>query len=287
METVFENHLKEMSTDPLMPEPCRIKNVIRESSDVFTFEIEPPESFGEFDFLPGQFNMLYAFGTGEVPVSISGDPENHGNLVHTIRAVGTVTNALCKLERGDMLGVRGTFGSDWQIEKQTGKDIILVAGGIGLAPLRPVIYHILNHRTLYGRVFLFYGARTPDDLIFREELEKWRARFDLEIEITVDTSAKNWRGNVGFVTNLIQIEQFDAAKTTAMLCGPEIMMRFAASELKKRGSKTDQIFVSMERNMKCAVGFCGRCQFGAEFVCKDGPVFRLDRIERVFGRPEI
>ena len=231
--------------------------------------------------------MLYVFGTGEVPVSISGDPENHGNLVHTIRAVGTVTNALCKLESGDMLGVRGMFGSDWQIEKQCGKDIVLVAGGIGLAPLRPVIYHILNHRTLYGRVFLFYGARTPDDLIFREELEKWRARFDLEIEITVDSSGKDWRGNVGFVTNLIQNEQFDAANTTAMLCGPEIMMRFAASELKKRGLKTDQIFVSMERNMKCAVGFCGRCQFGAEFVCKDGPVFRLDRIERIFGKPEI
>ena len=172
--------------------------------------------------------MLYVFGTGEVPVSISGDPEKSENLVHTVRAVGTVTNAMCKLESGDFLGVRGAFGSDWQIEKQCGKDIVLVAGGIGLAPLRPVIYHILNHRTVYGRVFLFYGARTPADLIFREELEKWRARFDLEIEITVDSSDKNWRGNVGFVTNLIQIEQFDAAKTTAMLCGPEIMMRFAA-----------------------------------------------------------
>ena len=270
-----------------MPVPCRIKKVIRESSDVFTFEIEPPKSFEKFEFLPGQFNMLYVFGTGEVPVSISGNPENRRNLIHTVRAVGTVTNALCKLESGDMLGVRGAFGSDWQIEKQCGKDIILVAGGIGLAPLRPVIYHILNHRTLYGRVFLFYGTRTPDDLIFREELEKWRARFDLEIEITVDSSDKNWRGNVGFVTNLIQNEQFDAANTTAMLCGPEIMMRFAASELKKRGLKTDQIFVSMERNMKCAVGFCGRCQFGAEFVCKDGAVFRLDRIERIFGKPEI
>ena len=137
MEKAFENRIKQESADPLMPAPCRIKKVICESSDVFTFEIEPPKSFGNLEFLPGQFNMLYVFGTGEVPVSISGDPEKSENLVHTVRAVGTVTNAMCKLESGDMLGVRGAFGSDWQIEKQSGKDIVLVAGGIGLAPLRP------------------------------------------------------------------------------------------------------------------------------------------------------
>lgn len=287
METVFEDQIKKSSAQPLLPVPCRIKNVKRESADVFTFEIEPPNALEKFDFLPGQFNMLYVFGTGEVPISISGDPAKIEILIHTVRAVGTVTKAMCKLKSGDMLGVRGVFGSDWQIEENAGKDIILVAGGIGLAPLRPVIYHILNHRELYGRVFLFLGARTPKDLIFREELENWRSRFDLEIEVTVDSSDAGWKGNVGFVTNLIQFEQFDAANSVAMLCGPEVMMRFAVAELKKRGIESDQIYVSMERNMKCAVGFCGRCQFGADFVCKDGAVFRFDKIEKLFGKTEI
>ncbi len=287
MEKVLEDQMKNLSADPLTPVPCRIKKVIRETEDVFTFEIEPPMEFGKFDFLPGQFTMLYIFGTGEVPISISGDPAKRESLTHTVRAVGTVTKAMCKLKTGDMLGVRGAFGSNWQIAENVGKDIILVAGGIGLAPLRPVIYHILNHRELYGRVFIFLGARTPRDLIFREELEKWRGRFDLEVEITVDSGVEDWRGNVGFVTNLIQNEQFDETKSVAMICGPEIMMRFAAAELRKRNIKSEQIYVSMERNMKCAIGFCGRCQLQEEFVCKDGAVFRLDVIERIFRRLEI
>jgi NAD(P)H-flavin reductase len=287
MENITENQVNYLSTEPLIPVPWRIKKVIRETSDVFTFEFDQSESFSKFEFLPGQFNMIYVFGTGEVPVSISGDPANSKILIHSVRAVGTVTKAMCKLYKNDTLFVRGPFGNDWQIAQHTGKDIILVAGGIGLAPLRPVIYHILNNRKLYGRVFLFFGARTPRDLIFRTELEKWRGRFDLEIEITVDSFETGWKGNVGFVTNLIQNQQIDAAKSVALLCGPEIMMRFAVAELKKRGFKSDQILVSMERNMKCAVGFCGRCQFGVEFICKNGPVFRFNQIESIFGKPEI
>jgi NAD(P)H-flavin reductase len=287
METLFEDRTKKLPVDPLIPVPCRITRVIRETKDVFSFQIESPEEPGRSVFLPGQFNMLYVFGTGEVPISISGDPAHSGSLTHTVRAVGTVTGAMDKIKAGDMLGVRGPFGSSWPIAEKTGKDIILVAGGIGLAPLRPVIYHILSHRELFGRVFIFFGTRTPEDLIFREELEKWRGRFDLEVEITVDSAVEGWRGNVGFVTNLIPLEQFDEANSVAMLCGPEIMMRFAAAELKKRGLTSNRIFVSMERNMKCAVGLCGRCQFGKEFVCRDGAVFRLDVIEREFGEPEI
>lgn len=287
MENIIENGMEKLRHEPLKPIPCRIKNVIYESSDVFTLEIEPPKDFGKFDFLPGQFNMLYVFGTGEIPISISGDTEKSENLIHTVRAVGNVSKAMSKLQKGDMLGIRGAFGSDWQIGENTDKDIILVAGGIGLAPLRPVIYHILNNRELYGRIFIFVGARTPEDLIFANELQNWRGRFDLEVEITVDLAEKNWHGNVGFVTNLIQFEPFDSANSIAMLCGPEIMMRFAVTELKKRKIESNQIYLSMERNMKCAVGFCGRCQYGAEFICKDGPVFRLDKIEKIFGKVEI
>lgn len=286
METVFERQAQ-TAIDPLLPVPCRIKKATRESADVFTLGIEPPAASEKFSFRPGQFNMLYVFGVGEVPVSVSGDPAKSETLVHTVRSVGAVTNEMRKLKSGDMIGVRGPFGSDWQIARHGGKDIILIAGGIGLAPLRPVVYHLLRQRNSYGRAFLFYGTRTPADLLFRKELRKWRSSFEMEVEITVDAPTGDWRGNVGFVTNLIQSERLDAARTTALVCGPEIMMRFAVKELQKRGIGSKQIFISMERNMKCAAGFCGRCQFGPAFVCKDGPVFRLDRIERLFGQPEI
>jgi NAD(P)H-flavin reductase len=171
-----------------------------------------------------------------------------------------------------MLGVRGPFGSHWPVEQAQGNDIVMVAGGIGIAPLRPVLYSLLANRTHYGNIVLLYGSRTPRDLLYRKELERWRGRLDLEVEVTVDSAMGGWFGNVGVVTKLIPRVQFDPWATTAMICGPEIMMRFTILELQKRGVGPESIFISMERNMRCAVGFCGHCQFGPTFICKDGPL---------------
>jgi len=274
------------TAEPMLPVPHRLERVRRETHDTFTLELKPAQGAVK-PFAPGQFNMLYVFGTGESAISISGDPADTDTLVHTVRAVGTVTKALQQLRRGDVIGVRGPFGSAWAIAKAEGSDMVIVTGGIGLAPLRPVIYHVLAHREKYGRIALLYGARTPRDLLFQRELEQWRSRFDLEVEVTLDTATDDWRGNVGVVTRLIPAAPFDALNAVALICGPEVMMRFAVLELHKRGVRDENIYLSMERNMKCAIGFCGHCQFGPTFICKDGPVFRYDRIREWLGKREI
>jgi len=274
-----------MRDTPILPHLYRLQRMKKETHDTFTLELEPVD--GKPSFIPGQFNMLYVFGVGEVPISISGNPANSGILVHTIRAVGTVTKAMHRLRRGDMLGVRGPFGSHWPIDEAAGNDVMIVAGGIGLAPLRPVLYHLLLHRHDYGNIVLLYGARTPQDLLYKHELERWRGRFDLEVEVTVDSATGGWRGNVGVVIALIPRAKFDPLHTTAMICGPEMMMRFTVAELRKCGVAEENIYISMERNMKCGVGFCGHCQFGPTFICKDGPVFRYDRIKEFFGKREV
>lgn len=272
--------------DPMLPRPWRVVRVRRETSDTKTLELEPPEPLN-FTFQPGQFNMLYAFGVGEVPISISGDPQEPHRLVHTVRAVGAVTQALCSLKKGDVVGVRGPFGSAWPVEEAEGADVVIVTGGIGLAPLRPALYHVLANRGKYGNVVLLYGARTPQDLLYAKELERWRGRFDLQVEVTVDNAGKGWYGHVGVVTKLIPRAEFAPDETVALICGPEIMMRFTIKALEERGVLRENIYISMERNMKCAIGLCGHCQFGPEFVCKDGPVFCFRDIERFFGVREI
>jgi len=230
--------------------------------------------------------MIYVYGVGEVPISICGDPASP-TLVHTTRAVGNVTKAMAKLRRGDLVGIRGPFGTSWPVEQARTRDVVVVAGGIGLPPLRPALYHILAHREAYGKLVLLYGARTPDDILFREELENWRARFDLEVFVAVDRGTSEWRGNVGVVTTLIMKAGFDPTNTIAMIVGPEVMMRFTALELLKRGVKPEAIYLSMERNMKCGIGLCGHCQFGPVFTCKDGPVFRYDQIKDLLVKWEI
>lgn len=272
--------------DPMVPRPYRMERMRLETHDTFTMELRPAgESNGTF--APGQFNMLYVFGVGEVPISISGDPGKQGSLVHTTRAVGTVTEAMRELAPGSTVGVRGPFGHGWPIDEGEGSDVVIVAGGIGLAPLRPVLYRVLARREKYGKVVLLYGTRTPQDLLFRTELEKWRSRFDLDVIVTVDNATPTWKGNVGFVTWLVRRATFDPLNTIAMICGPEIMMRYTTMELLQRGVSTDNIFLSMERNMKCATGFCGHCQFGPTFVCKDGPVFAFNKLEPWLAKGEI
>ncbi len=272
---------------PMTPEPWRIERVRRETHDTFTAELLPANGRREFPFQPGQFNMLYAFGVGEVPISISGDPARTERIVHTTRAVGAVTQAMARLRRGDVLGLRGPFGSRWPVDDFEGSDVVLAAGGIGLAPLRPALYRILARRAEYGRVVLLYGTRTPADILYLKELEQWRGRFDLDVKVTVDRGMGTWRGDVGVVTRLIARAAFDPASAVALVCGPEIMMRFSVAGLGQRGIPPQRLFVSMERNMKCALGLCGHCQFGADFICKDGPVFPFSRVEPLLRIREV
>ncbi len=273
--------------DPMLPQLCRVQRVRRETYDTYTFELVPEDGAGLPRFAAGQFNMLYIFGVGEVPISISGDPGQEAPLIHTTRAVGPVTQAMCALKPTDVLGVRGPYGSHWPVEVAEGHDVVLVAGGIGLAPLRPALYQILAQRGRYGKVLLLYGARTPPDMLYRRELEHWRARFDLEVAVTVDRATGDWHGNVGVVTQFIPRAAFDPRETVAMVCGPEIMMRFTAVELQKRGVTDDRIYFSMERNMKCGIGLCGHCQYGPTFICKDGPVFAYGDIQTWFAKREV
>ncbi|MCX8011106.1 MAG: FAD/NAD(P)-binding protein [Ignavibacteria bacterium] len=272
---------------PMVVTPTRVKKVIKENHDTYSLILDPLEGKKEFHFKPGQFNMVYLFGVGEVPISISGDPTKPKSIVHTIRAVGNVTLAMQKLKNFDTVGIRGPFGTPWPIDEAKGKDVVLIAGGIGLAPLHPVIYTLLANRKDFGRIVLLFGARTPADLLYDKELTQWGGRFDMDVLVTVDRGDEAWRGNVGVVTTLLKRIYFDPRSTLSMICGPEVMMRFSALELQKRGFSDEQIYISMERNMKCGVGFCGHCQYGPTFICKDGPVYRYDKIREHLTKWEL
>lgn len=253
-------------------EPWRVTATRRESHDTVTLELEPPAG-RTFSFQPGQFNMLYAFGVGEVPISVSGDPEAPGPVRHTIRDMGAVTHALCTRQPGQEVGVRGPYGTHWPVAEAEGGDVVVVAGGVGMPPMRSAFYHLLTHRDRYRRIMLLYGARTPADLLYPEELSSWRGRFDLDVQVTVDTAAGDWRGDVGVVPDLVGSAPFDPAATTAFMVGPEVMMRFTIRALMRAGVPDERIFLSAERNMHCAAAMCGHCQIGPFFVCRDGPVF--------------
>jgi NAD(P)H-flavin reductase len=241
-----------------------------------TFDLQPRR--GEFRFSPGQFTMLTVFGIGEIPISISGDPGDTRTLTQTVRGVGAVSNALVSLGVGDVVGVRGPYGTEWPVTAAQGRDVVVVGGGIGLAPLRPAIYSILHERDRFDRVAILYGARSPNDLLFADQLSEWRARFDLDVLITVDSADRGWKGAVGVVTRLIDRAHFDPDHTTAFVCGPEVMMRFCAQRLVGGGVPGRDIHVSMERNMQCGIGLCGHCQLGPTFVCWGGPIYRWSDI---------
>jgi anaerobic sulfite reductase subunit B len=255
------------------PRPFRVASRRQETYDTWTLELEPVVG-PSLGIGPGQFAMLYAFGVGEVPVSSSGEPG--GPLVHTVRAVGAVTDAICRSMPGAVLGVRGPFGNTWPIEPAAGGDVVVVAGGIGLAPLRSVLYRLRDRRQDYGRAVLLYGSRTPADLVYSAEFDAWSGSID--VDVTVDASDDSWRGKVGVVPKLIANAEFDPGSTHAFVCGPEIMMRFAAEALLERGMPPERINISMERDMKCGVGHCGHCQLGPTLICRDGPVYSYAEI---------
>jgi NAD(P)H-flavin reductase len=269
--------------DPMLPVAVRVASVNRETYDTCTLVTEAVTGDGLPAFVPGQFSMLYRYGVGEVPISISGDPGIANRLIYTIRAVGAVSTSLVNRRPGELIAMRGPFGSSWPVEQAKGGDVLIVAGGIGLAPLRPVIYHILRNRSDYGRLTLLYGARSPKELLFSKELKSWGGQPDTEVLVTVDTGGPSWRGHVGVVTKLFQHVQLRPERLTAMTCGPEIMMRFVMRQLEARAIPDEKIYLSMELNMNCAVGFCGHCQMGPYFLCKDGPVFRYSQMRRWMG----
>jgi NAD(P)H-flavin reductase len=264
--------------DPMIPIPFVISKIKKETKDTFTIELDTPN---KFEFKAGQFNMLYLFGVGEVAISISGDPSKREKLVHTIRNVGSVTNRISNLKKNDVLGVRGPFGSSWQIEKFQNKDILIIAGGLGLAPVRPIIYYILNNRNSFNKVTILYGTKNPNEIIFKNELHKWKSSFDIDLQIIVDNPDSNWKGNTGLITTLIRNLNVVPDNTITMICGPEIMMKVSAIEIASKGLNPQNIYLSMERNMKCAIGLCGHCQYGSKFICKDGPVFSYLEIKHL------
>jgi NAD(P)H-flavin reductase len=255
---------------PMVPAPFRVAARRQDTADTWTLLLEGP---APLPFRPGQFTMLGAAGCGEVPISISGDPDDPSRLVHTVRAVGAATAAICAAEPGRVLGVRGPFGRPWPIEEIEGADVVIAAGGIGLAPLRPAIVRLLARRERYGRIVVLYGGRDPAQLLYPGELPQWGA------EVTVDTAGRGWRGRVGVVTKLIDRATFDPASAVVLTCGPEVMMRFAVDALLRRGVTADRAYVSMERNMQCGIGHCGHCQLGPTLVCRDGPVYTWEELE--------
>jgi NAD(P)H-flavin reductase len=263
-----------------LPQTAHIRSIRAETPGVSTYELElDGRSGGGFRFAPGQFNMLYVPGFGEAAISISSSPHTTGALAHTVREVGDVTGALARQKPGGQIALRGPFGTPWPVDAARGGDVILVAGGIGLAPLRPVVYHVVKRRGDYGRVRLIYGARTPRDLLYEREFDAWR-RAGIELETTVDRGDPSWKGHIGVATELMRGDRAPQDRTSLFTCGPEIMMRFVAREATALGIDAERMFVSLERNMNCAVGMCGHCQLGGEFICKDGPVFPYSRIER-------
>jgi NAD(P)H-flavin reductase len=269
----------------LPPSPWRVlmatvRSVTPETPGVQTYDLSFDDPTATYSFRPGQFNMLYLPGVGESAISVSSDSEEPAKLRHTVRALGNVTRAMTRLQPGDKLGVRGPYGTAWPVEEFRGKDLIIMAGGLGLAPLRPVIYHLIRHRSEYGRVSLLYGARTPADLLYSGEYESWRAN-GMDVQVAVNVASTDWHGSIGTVMPLLATLPLDPARTAVFTCGPEVMMRFVAAAVVERGLASEQVFVSLERNMNCAVGLCGHCQFGPAFVCKDGPVFPFDRVRRL------
>jgi len=268
----------------MAPAPFRVTRRRRELRDTWTLELEPV-SGERLRPRPGQFTMLYAFGIGEVPISVSGAVD--GPLVHTVRSVGAVSQAICASQPGAVLGVRGPYGNAWPVDEVAGSDVVVVAGGIGLAPLRPAVYEFLRRRSEFGEVALLYGSRTPGDLLFANELRRLRGRFDLQVDVTVDAGDAGWRGKVGVAAKLIGAARFEPDSAVALICGPEVMMHFTARALLERGIPPERIYLSMERNMRCGLGHCGHCQLGPTLICRDGPVYRYDEMEELMAVREL
>lgn len=271
------------SPDPMLPVLATVAHRVQETADVVTLHLA---GAGFDTHGPGQFAMLTALGVGEAAISMSGDPEA-GAVLHTIKALGPVSTALSRLAPGQRLGIRGPFGAAWPMAAAEGRDLVLVASGIGLAPLRPALLHALRHRARFRRLVLLYGARTPREMLYAASFDGWRRIPGLEARVTLSRAGREWRGEVGHVTALLPCLGLDPAATVGLVCGPEPMIRATAEGFEALGVPEGAIHVSPERSMKCAVGLCGRCQLGPVLLCRDGPVFPWARVRALMRVREL
>ncbi len=271
-------------SDPYLPIEAEVLACTHETANIFNLHISFIERHHHnlYAFHPGQFNMVYLYGVGEVAISIVSDPEEKHVISHTIRALGRVTRALQQLRVGAHIGIRGPFGRGWPLHKAQGKDMVIITGGLGCAPAVSIINYILARRSQYGKLKILQGVKHSDDFIFRQQYEKWQMSSDIEIHIAADQAGPKWPWSVGYVTDMIETLDLDPRNTVAMMCGPEMMMHTAISALTKKGISEHDIYLSMERNMECGIGHCGHCQYGGLFVCKDGPVFAYPEIKALF-----
>ncbi|MDT7042832.1 FAD/NAD(P)-binding protein [Candidatus Nitronereus thalassa] len=273
-------------TNPFLIYPAIIVGKTQESPDILSLRLqfEDSEMRETFRFKAGQFNMLYVFGVGEVAISIVSDPDEPEFLDHTIRVVGRVTNVIGHMDIGDTLGIRGPFGKGWPMEEAKGKDVVVITGGLGCAPVVGAIEYMFRRREEYGAIKIIHGVKTPHDLLFRERFDQWRRHPNTDVLLASDEPGKTWHYHVGVVTELFDEVEVHPDKAIVMMCGPEIMMRVAVNMLSHRGLRPDGMYVSLERHMECGIGLCGHCQMGPFFLCKDGPVMRLDTILPFLGK---
>lgn len=271
--------------NPYTIHPARIVERRPDAQHIFTFRMRfvDPEVQSAYRFQPGQFNMLYVFGVGEVPISISSDPADLDGFDHTVRIVGRVTGLLDHAERGDVLGLRGPYGSPWPLDAIAGNDVVVVTGGLGCAPVTGAIEYMIRRRASYGRLTIVHGVKTPKDLLYRERFDRWKRTPDTRVLLTVDQPDKTWHYHVGVPLDLFDAIELDPARTAVLMCGPEIMMKLAIRRLVAAGIAPEAIYLSLERNMRCGVGHCGHCQLGGKFVCKDGPILPYPAVRRWFG----
>jgi NAD(P)H-flavin reductase len=275
--------------NPFVPHPAEIIAKRRETKNIFTYRLRfcEPELRKSYRFQPGQFNMVYAFGVGDVAISIASDPREPEILDHTIRIVGNVTQVLGSLKKGDQLGLRGPYGSHWPLEDVKGKDLIFITGGLGCAPVTGAIQYAMNRRKDYGSIKILHGVKTSQDLIYHKKFKEWEKHPDTEVVLTSDVGDRHWKFQIGFVTNLVDQIQFEPDRSVVMICGPEIMMRLAIKGFMKKGVEARNIYLALERNMKCALGFCGHCQYGPKFICKDGPIISAEQMGAFFFIREV
>lgn len=286
MMTRFSRAIAPTTSDPYLIRAATIVEKIREAEDIDTYRLQliDEEARRQFRFKAGQFNMVYLFGVGEVAISIVSDPDEPDVVGHTIRTVGRVTKAIAALQPGEALGIRGPFGEGWPLEEAEGRNVVIVTGGLGCAPVVGAIEYIFRRRAQYGSIKILHGVKTPQDLLYRERFDQWRRAPDTEVLLTSDQPDKTWSHHVGVVTELFERVAIDPAKSIVLMCGPEIMMRLGVPILLRRGIPGTAVYVSLERHMECGIGLCGHCQMGPYFLCKDGPVMRYDRVEQWLGR---
>jgi NAD(P)H-flavin reductase len=273
----------------LIPCPAEIVEKRPETRGIYTFRLRVKDQGkrAAFRFRPGQFNMVYVFGVGEVPISIASDPDDVDGLDHTVRVVGNVTGVLERLNVGDVVGLRGPYGSWWPMDEAQGRDVIAITGGLGCAPVVSVISYVVRRRAMFGALKILHGVKAPNDLVYRRQFQAWAKHPNTEVHLTTDQPDRRWRHHTGVVTTLLNQVAIDRTNSVVMMCGPEGMMRAATAHLLQGGMGEERIYVSIERNMKCAVGLCGHCQLGSEYICKTGPVFRYDRVRRWFEHPGV